>query len=88
MFATSAALFLETPRRRPKGDLVQVHFLVQEGQIRLDAIVAQTESKKGLGLKFQTVTTEDLPKLSTLINRGRTASPTEPASARLFNFTC
>jgi hypothetical protein len=81
-----AGLFLETPRRRPKGELVQVHFLVQEGQIRLDAIVTQTESKMGLGLKFQTVTTEDIPKLSTLINRVRAASLAQPASARLINF--
>jgi hypothetical protein len=79
-------LFLETPLRKPKGELVQLHFLVQEGQIRLDSVVAQTESKKGLGLKFQTVSSEDIPKLSALINRVHSASLTEPVPGRLINF--
>jgi hypothetical protein len=81
-----AGLFIETRRRRPKGDLVRVHFLVQEGQIRLEGIVTQAQSGKGLGLKFQSMTAEDVPKLTALIERVRSAPLTEPASCLLFNF--
>jgi hypothetical protein len=78
-------LFIETPRRRSKGDVVRVHFLVQEGQIRLDGVVAQAQSAKGLGLKLQTVATPDVSKLSSLLDRVRCASLTEPGSPALFN---
>jgi hypothetical protein len=81
-----AGLFLETHRKRPKGDSVHVHFLVREGQIRLEGIIAQAQSFKGLGLKFQSMTTEDVPKLATLMNRLRSEPLTEPASCRLINF--
>jgi hypothetical protein len=81
-----AGLFIETPRPKPKGDLVHVHFLVREGQIRLEGIVAQAQSGKGLGLKFQAVSAEDVPKLTTLLERVRSASLTEPVSCRLLNF--
>ena len=79
-------LFLETNRRRPNGDLIHVHFLVPEGQIRLDGIVARAQPGEGLGLKFQSLTNEDVPQLSELINRIRTAPPAAPASCRLINF--
>jgi hypothetical protein len=79
-------LFIETHRRRPKGDSVHVHFLVREGQIRLQNIVAQAQSLNGLGLKFQSVTPEDVPKLTTLLDRVRSEPFTGPASCRLFNF--
>jgi len=63
-----AGLFIETRRSRPKGDLVHVHFLVPEGQIRVDGIVAQAQPN-ALGLKFQSVTKEDIPQLTGLIDR-------------------
>jgi hypothetical protein len=82
-----AGLFIETQQNRPpKGDLVQVHFLVPEGQIRLEGIVAQGQSLNGFGLKFQAVTTEDVPKLITLMDRVRSEPLRGPASCRLFNF--
>lgn len=79
-------LFIETHRPRPDGELIHVHFLVQEGQIRLDGVVARAQPHKGIGLKFQSVSNEDVPQLTALINRIRTAPPATPASCRLINF--
>jgi PilZ domain-containing protein len=70
-----AGLFLETDRCRPKGDSARVYFLVPEGQIRLDGIVTRAESGSGLGLKFKSITNEDIPQLTALITRIRCASP-------------
>jgi hypothetical protein len=79
-------LFIETHRRRPNGDVIQMHFLVPEGQIRLDGTVMRFQPSEGLGLKFQSVTNEDVPQLSALLSRIRSAPPTTPASCRLINF--
>jgi PilZ domain len=81
-----AGLFIETRRSRPKGDLVHVHFLVPEGQIRVDGIVAQAQPN-GHGLKFQSVTKEDIPQLTGLIDRMRCTSLFAPVSCRLFDFS-
>ena len=70
---STGGLFIETSRRRAKGDLVHVHFLVQEGQIRLDGVVAQAQPPEGLGLKFQGLATRDITKLSLLLERVRAA---------------
>jgi len=64
-----AGLFMETRRYRPTGDLIRLHFLVPEGQIRLDGNVVRAESGSGLGLKFRSVTSEDIPRLSALLHR-------------------
>jgi hypothetical protein len=74
---STAGIFIETPRRRSKGDLVRVHFLVPEGQISLDGIVAQSEADKGLGLKIQTVAARDISNLTSLLDRVRSESPTQ-----------
>jgi PilZ domain len=80
-----AGLFIETRRSRPKGDLVHVHFLVAEGQVRLDGIVVRCQPN-GLGLKFQSVTKEDIPQLTDLIDRMRCTSLFAPVSCRPFDF--
>jgi hypothetical protein len=80
-----AGLFIETRRSRPTSDLVHVHFLVAEGQIRLDGIVVRCQPN-GLGLKFQSVTKEDIPQLTDLIDRMRSSSLIAPVSCRLFDF--
>jgi hypothetical protein len=64
-----AGLFLETDRSRLKGDSARVHFLVPEGQIRLDGTVTRAESGSGLGLKFKSIANEDVPRLTALITR-------------------
>jgi len=70
---STGGIFIETAWRRTKGEAVRVHFLVQEGQISLDSVVAQAQSSKGLGLKFQTVATKDISKLTLLLDRVRAA---------------
>jgi PilZ domain len=71
---STGGIFIETAWRRTKGELVRVHFLVQEGQISLDGVVAQAQPPKGLGLKFQSVATKDISKLTSLLDRVRAAS--------------
>jgi hypothetical protein len=81
-----AGLFIETHRSRPKGDLVHVDFLVAEGQIRLDGTVIRTHSANGLGVKFQSVANQDIPRLTDLINRISSTSLIAPVSCPLFQF--
>jgi hypothetical protein len=72
---STGGIFIETPRRKTKGDLVHLHFLVPEGQISVDGVVAHEEPITGIGLKFQTVVAKDIPKLTALLERLRSASP-------------
>jgi len=84
---STGGIFIETPRRRPKGELIQVHFLVQEGQISLDSVVAQALPTQGLGLKFQALANKDISKLSLLLERARAAFLMDAAVDRLSRVT-
>ena len=64
-------LFIETPQPRPEGVLTRLDFLVQEGQIRADAVVRHAKSGVGLGLKFTAVSEQDRPNLAPLLTRLR-----------------
>lgn len=64
-------LFIETPEPKAEGVLTRLHFLVQEGQIRADAVVRHAKSGAGLGLKFIALSEQDRPKLAALLNRLR-----------------
>ena len=64
-------LFLETPLLKAEGVLTRLHFLVQEGQIRADAVVRHAKSGEGLGLKFVALNEQDQPKLAALLTRLR-----------------
>ena len=64
-------LFVETPASRGLGSTVKLEFLVQEGQIRADAVVRRVEPGRGLGLKFTAVIDQDSPRLAALMNRLR-----------------
>jgi hypothetical protein len=64
-------LFIETPEPKAQGVLTRLHFLVQEGQIRADAIVRHAKSGVGLGLKFTALSEQDRPKLAALLIRLR-----------------
>src|SRR5260370_31511244 len=66
-------LFIETPQPKAQGVLTRLHFLVQEGQIRADAVVRHAESGAGIGVKFTALSEQDRPKLSALLNRLRGA---------------
>lgn len=64
-------LFLETLLPKAEGVLTRLHFLVQEGQIRADAIVRHSKSGDGLGLKFVALNEQDRPNLAALLTRLR-----------------
>ena len=66
-------LFIETPQPRAEGVLTRLHFLVQEGQIRADAVVRHAKSGAGIGVKFTALSEQDRPKLAALLNRLRGA---------------
>ena len=67
-------LFVETRKSRSMGSTVKLEFLVQEGQIRADAVVKRAEPGSGLAMKFTAVTEEDRLRLGALINRFRYSS--------------
>jgi len=79
---STAGIFIETPRRRSKGEIVKVHFLVPEGEICLDGVVTQTEAAKGLGLKFQTLDSKGISNLTSLLDRVRLESLSQYAPRR------
>ena len=62
-------LFIQTPRPKRIGSTTNLHFLVQEGQIRADAIVRHVKPGGGLGLKFKAVNEKDSPNLAALMRR-------------------
>jgi hypothetical protein len=64
-------LFVETPKPRGVGSTAKLEFLVQEGQIRADAVVRRAEPGHGLAMKFTAVSEEDRPRLEALISRLR-----------------
>jgi hypothetical protein len=67
-------LFIETNLVKAEGVLTRLHFLVQEGQIRADAVVRHSRSGDGLGLKFTALSEQDRPNLAALLTRLRAAS--------------
>jgi hypothetical protein len=64
-------LFLKTRTVKPVGAVVKLHFLVQEGQIRADAVIKHVKSGSGVGMKFAAVSQEDRPRLASLMARLR-----------------
>ena len=69
-------LFLSTPVPPPVGSKAKLDFLVQEGQIRAEAVVRHHGPGGGLGLKFTAISDNDCPQLVALLNRIRTLSST------------
>jgi hypothetical protein len=64
-------LFLSTPVPQRVGVKAQLDFLVQEGNIRVEAEVRHLVPSGGLGLKFTAITDKDCPNLIALLNRIR-----------------
>jgi len=62
-------LFIETSDTRPLGATVKIDFLVQEGQIRAEAIVRHVKPGTGLGLKLTALAEPDRPRLAALMTR-------------------
>ena len=67
-------LFVETATPRGLGSTVNLDFLVQEGQIRADAVVRRVEPGQGLALRFTAVIDVDRSRLAALMNRLRRSS--------------
>ena len=67
-------LFVETPKSTSVGSTAKLEFLVQEGQVRADAVVKRVEPGHGLALKFTAVSDEDRLRLEALINSLRHSS--------------
>ena len=66
-------LFIETSAPKPPGISANLH-LVQEGQIRADAVVRHTNPGRGIGLRFTAVRNEDRQRLAELMRRLRRSS--------------
>jgi hypothetical protein len=64
-------VFLSTFRRQRDGAKLKMEFLVQEGQIRAEAVVKRWEATNGLGLRFTAISDEDRHRLAALLARLR-----------------
>ena len=73
-------LFIETLKVCPVDATVELHFLVEDGEIRANATVRYTKAGSGLGLQFKSVRSEDQTRFATMIKRliqpGQNANPT------------
>ena len=67
-------LFIETRTSKGLGSTVKLEFLVEEGQIRADAVVRHVETGRGLGLKLTALSDGDRPHFIALLNRLRSLS--------------
>jgi c-di-GMP-binding flagellar brake protein YcgR len=59
-------IFIATRKPRPVGAKAQIDFLVEEGQIRTEAIVRRVNGTSGMGLEFTAVVQADRPHLAAL----------------------
>jgi hypothetical protein len=66
-------LFVETETPKAVGSTAEVDFLVQEGQIKVVAVVRHVEPGRGLGLKFTAIRNGSRPNLAALLNRLRSS---------------
>jgi len=71
---STGGLFVETEKARDVDTKVRLDFLVQEGQIRAEAVVRHVKPGSGLGLRFTALTAEDGPRLTALMTRLRSLS--------------
>jgi hypothetical protein len=68
---SSGGLFVQTRKSRAVGAKTNLHFLVEEGQIRAEAVVRHVKPGRGLGLEFTAVLEEDRRRLAELMKRLR-----------------
>ena len=66
---SSGGLFVQTRQSRDVGAKTNLHFLVEEGQIRAEAVVRHVVAGRGLGLEITAVVDEDRQRLADLVNR-------------------
>ena len=76
-------LLIETPQAVPVGETITLDFLVQEGQIRAQAVARYLKLGFGLGLRLTAITAEDRPRYAALLARMRVSAqfPDQPKQA-------
>jgi len=62
-------VFIETSKVCPVDATVELHFLVEDGEIRASATVRYVKAGMGMGLQFKTVRSEDRVRFSTMVKR-------------------
>jgi hypothetical protein len=67
-------VFLGTPKASSIDSRAEIHFCVQEGQIRTEGIVRHVAPGRGLGLKFTAIKEPYRPNLIRLMDRLRSLS--------------
>ena len=80
-----SGLFIETEKSKDPGDTVELYFLVQEGQIRADAVVRRAKPGHGLGLRLMAVHNNDRRRLAELMKRLRRGARDAEGSIPLRN---
>ena len=73
-------LYVATQSPRPLGIKAKLDLLVQEGQIRAEAVVRHVEPGRGLGMEFTAVAELDCAHLAALMMRVRTLSRARQAA--------
>jgi hypothetical protein len=68
---SSGGLFVQTRKSRAVGAKTNLHFLVEQGQIRAEAVVRHVKPGLGLGLELTAVREEDRGRLADLMKRLR-----------------
>ena len=71
---SAGGMSIATQVSRPVGMRIEFEFLVQEGQIRGEAVVRHAEPGRGLGLKFTALIEKDSSHLAALLSRVRNLS--------------
>jgi len=64
-------LFVLTKLAKPAGAKTNLYFLVEEGQIKAEAVVRHVIPGRGFGLEFSAVCEEDRQRLADLLKRLR-----------------
>jgi len=64
-------LFVLTQLTKPVGAKTNLYFLVEEGQIKAEAVVRHIKPGRGFGLEFTAVCEEDRQRLADLLKRLR-----------------
>lgn len=77
-------VFLGTPKSSSIDSKAEIHFCVQEGQIRTEGIVRHVAPGRGLGLKFTAIKEPDRPNLIRLMERLRSLSQEAVHQSALF----
>lgn len=62
-------VFIETRKTCPVDATAELHFLVEDGEIRVSATVRYVKAGVGIGLQFKSVRGEDQARFAAMIRR-------------------